>query len=652
MDAFLVFLLTAALIWPLFKIKYLANWASIESTFIADARFLRDHWPHPGWQPNWYCGTRTDYVYPPMLRYGTAALARYVPNLLPVRAYHLYVAFFYCFGIAGVFLLARTCSESRVLAWLAALAVALVSPSYLFVSSIRHDTPLHMPYRLNVLLRYGEGPHMTALAWIAFVLLFSFLAMKRWHPAATAGAAVASAAVVSNNFYGATSLAILFPTLLWSVYITHLDARVLIRALAIPALAWGLTAFWLVPSYLQITLNNMQFVSTTGNMWSRWVALGTVIAFVIFSDHFARGRKDLAWITFLSGALALFAISVLGNHFLDFRIIGEPSRLFPELDMLIVLWAAEVLRRLWTVRGRWMIPLRAGSAFTAAVLLGTSWRYVVHAHSVYVPDPKPEERVEFQLQDWMAKNMPGSRAVPAGSVRFWYNVWNDLPQLGGGSEQGLLNPKVMPPQWEIALATEGELSVLWMQVFAVDAIIVNNKDSREIYHDYINPEKFRGLLPVVHDNGAGDTIYGVPRRFPGIARIVDRAQFDALPVIPGNGEKPQLQAWYDAVERGPNARVDLRWEGTDTYHLRARTAEGQSIHVAESFDSNWIATESGRKLPMRQDKLGMTVIDAAAGDHDIRVHFSVPFSNRVGRVLTALSLAAVAGLVWIGRGRR
>lgn len=651
-DSILVFLLAAALIWPLFKIKYLANWGSIESTFIADARFLRDHWPHPEWQPNWYCGTRTDYIYPPMLRYGTAALARYVPDLLPVRAYHLYVAFFYCFGIAGVYLLARTCSQSRASGWLAALAVALISPSFLFVSSIRQDTPLHMPYRLHVLLRYGEGPHVTALAWIPFVLLFSFRAAERWRPAALAGAAVACAAVVSNNFYGATSLAILFPTLVWSVYITHPDKRVPLRALLIPVVGYGLTAFWLVPSYLQITLDNMRFVSPEGNLWSRWVALGTVLAFILFSNHFARVRRDLAYITFLSGSLTLFAVIVLGNHFLDFRIIGTPSRLFPELDMLITLWTAEVLRRLWNIRGRWVIPVRIACAVMVSIPLATSLRYVAGAHSVFVPDPKPQDRVEFQLQDWVAKHMPGSRAVTAGSVRFWYNVWNDLPQLGGGSEQGVLNPKVMPPQWEIALGTDGELPVLWMQVFAVDAIIVNSRDSREIYHDYINPEKFRGLLPVAHDNGAGDTIYRVPRRFPGIARIVDRTTFDALPVIPGNGEKPQLQAWLDAMERGPDSPVELSWEGTDIYHLRGRTAEGQSIHVAESYDPNWIATENGQRLSVRKDKLGMTVVDVPAGDHNIRVHFSVPFENQAGRAITVVSLIAAAGLVWMDRRRR
>ena len=51
LDFLVVFLFTAMLIRPYFKAKYTDNWASIESTFIADARFLVEHWPHPQWQP-------------------------------------------------------------------------------------------------------------------------------------------------------------------------------------------------------------------------------------------------------------------------------------------------------------------------------------------------------------------------------------------------------------------------------------------------------------------------------------------------------------------------------------------------------------------------------------------------------------------------
>ena len=105
-DGLLLILLTSILIWPLFTLEYLDNFPSIESTFIADARMLAEHLPHPGWQPLWYTGTRFDYIYPPALRYGTALLSKF-GGVSTARAYHLYTAIFYVLGIAAVYWLVR-----------------------------------------------------------------------------------------------------------------------------------------------------------------------------------------------------------------------------------------------------------------------------------------------------------------------------------------------------------------------------------------------------------------------------------------------------------------------------------------------------------------------------------------------------------------
>ena len=101
---------------------------------------------------------------------------------------------------------------------------------------------------------------MTALALIPFVLAFAWIALegRRW--GALACAAVFSAAVVANNFYGATALAIFYPILVFSLWVTQGGWQVLVRALAIPALAYGLCAFWLTPSYLRITRQNMRCI--------------------------------------------------------------------------------------------------------------------------------------------------------------------------------------------------------------------------------------------------------------------------------------------------------------------------------------------------------------------------------------------------------
>ncbi|HET9318919.1 MAG TPA: hypothetical protein VFO27_04060, partial [Bryobacteraceae bacterium] len=182
LDGLIIFLLAAILIRPLFKLKYTVAWNSIESTFIADGRFLKDHWPHPLWQPLWYCGTRFDYVYPPALRYGVAGLSKLFP-ILPVRAYHLYIAFFYCLGIAAVYLLVRVAAKSRGAAWLSAIATLLLSPSFLLMTQHRLNSWHLMPQRALVLAQWGEGPHISALALLPLALLCAFLALERWRPA-------------------------------------------------------------------------------------------------------------------------------------------------------------------------------------------------------------------------------------------------------------------------------------------------------------------------------------------------------------------------------------------------------------------------------------------------------------------------------------
>lgn len=271
-DCLILVFLTALLIKPLFRLKYLDNWPSIESTFIAQARILSRHLPHPGWQPIWYCGTRTDYIYPPALLYGTAVISR-VAHVLPVRAYHLYIAVFYVLGIAAVYWMVRAGSASRGAAWLAAIATALLSPSFLFLRDMRHDSGFWVPQRLHVLMAYGEGPHISAFCVVPAALAATFLALRKKHSGMIAAAGVLCALVVANNFYGATALAIFYPILVWSVWVGERNARVFASAAAIPLLAYGLSAFWLTPSYVRITLTDLKWVSQPGNLLSLIVLL-------------------------------------------------------------------------------------------------------------------------------------------------------------------------------------------------------------------------------------------------------------------------------------------------------------------------------------------------------------------------------------------
>ncbi|PWU05076.1 MAG: hypothetical protein C5B51_15450 [Terriglobia bacterium] len=636
--------MTAALIRPYFKAKYTDKWASIESTFIADARFLIDHWPHPQWQPLWYGGTRFDYIYPPALRYGTAVISKTF-GYWPVKAYHVYTAFFYCIGIAGVFLLIRTGTRSRRAAWLGAAAAALMSPSFLILKEFRDDAWMLLPLRLGVLVKYGEGPHMTALAFVPIALAFTWMAMEARRPAALAAAAVFSAAVASNNFYGATALAVFYPILVWSFWITRQDRRILVPALAIPVLAYGLTAFWLVPSYFKVTSENMKYVSEHGTTWSIWIAVIAAIAFALATDRWARGKPQRTWAVFTGGNVLFFSLDILGNKFFNFRIAGEPLRLVPELDLVYILGVVTVLLWMWDLPGRW--PRATVIAVTLAAFATTAG-YLRHAWHMFPLWPDYQNRVEYQVSEWLWKNMPEARAYPSGSVRFWYDTWHDLPQLGGGSEQGLLNGFVENAQWELNLGPNAEPGILWLQSMGVDTVYVSDKRSQEVFKDFVHPEKFESVLPVIYDDHKGNFVYRVPRRYPSRARVVETARLQSLKPPQGNVDVENMRAYVEVIERGPDSPATVARNGTDAMSVRAKLAPGQSIVVQESYDPAWQAWSGGQPIAIHKDPMGLMALDAPPGEQEIQLRFVTPLENQVGRAVTAVSLLAVLALFGLG----
>jgi hypothetical protein len=265
-----------------------------------------------------------------------------------------------------------------------------------------------------------------------------------------------------------------------------------------------------------------------------------------------------------------------------------------------------------------------------------------------VADPNFENRIEYKLAGWMASHFPpGSRAMATGSVRFWYDAWHDLSQIGGGSEQGTLNQTVNPAYSYIANDPGFETSLHWMQAFGLDAVIVHDKNSREIYHDYTDPAKFAGKLPVLFDNREGDVIYGVPRRFPDLARVVETARMAPLPPIGTIPNLDTLRAYAEALERGPDSRAVTAWESTDRMRITTSLEAGQSVVAMVAYDPQWRARSGGAEVAIRQDAAGQMLIEAPPGRRDIELIFATPLENRIGGIIsvaTALLTAALAAL--------
>lgn len=645
-DSLLVLFCSIVLIWPLFRLKYLDDWRSIESTFIADARITADHLPHTGWQPLWYCGTRFDYVYPPALRYGPALLSK-AAHMTTARAYHLYTAILYVLGMLSVYWFVRIGSGSRAGAFLATAAAALLSPILLLVRQLHYDSPLWVPQRLHVLMSYGEGPHMSALAILPAALAASWLAVRQWRPAALVAAGLLCALVVMHNFYGATALAITFPILIWSVWVGELKATIWLRAAAIAVLACGLCAPWLTPSYIRITLVDMQWVSQPGNPPLQIVFALAVLTYCAFSYRLGRHRPERMWAVFVTGLLLVIGIDVLGYYYFNARVFGEGHRLAPEFDLAVILAGVEIVRRGWT-RPRLRTTLVAVVAI--AFIPGTV--YLRHAWSPFPKLVAPESGYPWKIAHWVHDNMPGQRSLPSGEVRFWFDAWHDNAQLDGGSMQGMLNQTIPIATYQVWNGDNADLSVHWLQAMGTDAVIVPGPGSPDNYRtDYKFPNKFRGILPVLHEE-LDTTIYRVPRVYRSIGRVVDRAALAAIGTLKYS-DPPTVGHYADLVEDPSQPETKIVWHGFDELTVTARVGAGQSILVQETFDSAWHAYENGNPVALRiEPHVSFMLIDVMPGDHTITLKFETPPENQAGLGIFGVTVLTAVGLLVIGGRRR
>ncbi len=635
LDMALLFLATAILILPLFRIDYFNNWMSIEGSFISDARFVRDHWPHPAWNALWYGGNRFDYAYTPGTRYG-AAIAAMLFRVVPARGYHIYIGIMYCLGTSGIYFLVRTGSGSRAAAWLAACAETLLSPVFLILKPVRQDSLRWMPERLNVLIKWGEGPHMCAMAVIPFALAFSVLAFRRGKLWTVTAAALCCALVVTDNLYGAYALGIFFPVLVWSEYVSTPGSVVRTRALAIVFLAAGLCAWWLTPSFLKLTARNLMQVSLPGNRWSEYYGALIALAFAAVSWFAGRRRKVSAWSIFLAGSLLLFAVDVLGQAWFDFRITGEPKRFVPELDIVLILAAGEGIRRLARVR-QW-----AAVAVTA-LCFAFSASYLAKPWSVYSSDPDYRRRIEYRMTEWVAQNLPGSRVMSFGSISYWYTTWRDLPEVTGGADQGAQTLMPSLARYQIRIEGDPQRDVYFLQALGADAIVLNDANSEEIYHEVVTPRKFTGLLPIIYDRH-GDVVYRVPRR-PGLARVVEEQRISHLQPIPWYyKDKPQLRAYAETLEAidtpATYTRPDL-----NNIAISATTERGQSILMQENYDPGWKAFVDGKAVRIETDIIGFMRVRPDPGTHQVRFTYGMSTESRIGMWISIMSLLAVAVLV-------
>ena len=258
--------------------------------------------------------------------------------------------------------------------------------------------------------------------------------------------------------------------------------------------------------------------------------------------------------------------------------------------------------------------LRVPVVLLVALAFSPAIRYLQHAWSPF-PKAAPFENVyAYQVSRWVHDHLPDERVLPAGTARFWFDAWADNAQPDGGSMQGMSNQILPVASWQILHGDRAELAILWLQALGTGAVIVPDKTSIEPYHDYSSPEKFRGVVPALIDDGHGTVIYRIPRVYPGIARLVDTARMKEIGPIRGGDDTDTLTKYVAAVEDPAHPAATLAWQGPDQADVEAMVSPGEAILLQETWDPAWHAIENGRELPLRLEPvMGFMLIDLPEG---------------------------------------
>ncbi len=634
--AALVLILNLALNWRIFLPGVTPYRGSIERGYAYMANLVAQH-PNPwAWNPMQYCGLPTHFVYLPLLPYWNALWIRLIPSIDPTQVHRATCAFALCLGVASVYLFVRYFGASRGAAFCACLAVTFLSPLYLLIETIEKDRGImEIPWRIQVLIKYGEGPHTVGLALVPLALIAVHRAATlRGFPSLWL-AAIALATVVLTNWVAGLALTLLVLILL----LTYSSAErfSVRRVLAAGVIGYLLAAFWLTPTFVWRMVNNWpkdafgyQFQSLERYAVGAWIG-GLLLIWLGFRFVFPRQR----YFAFVLMATYCFGFVVSCFYRYGLNAIPESRRYALEYELFLLLLLVEIFRLAYG-RRPWLARF-----VLLVVLLSCTPRvshFLSHRYALWVLTPR-DEVPEFKVASALAARNPHGRLLLSGGTRFRFNSWFDLPQIGGVFETGLRNRLPVDIAYQVRSdigsrpGEEAANSILQMRALGIEYVVVHGPESQEYYRDLKYPNKFEGVLEKVWSEG-DDRIYRVePARY---AHLVTAGELPAYSPIGGQFEvlEPYVKALLDPARPA----LQFAWQGTSDATITGAFPPGYHVAVAVSFDDGWEAWQDGRPIQLVRNELGFfTLTPQAAAQSTLELHYRTPLETRLCALLSALS---------------
>ncbi|MBM3794194.1 MAG: hypothetical protein FJW31_09000 [Acidobacteria bacterium] len=641
-----LFLLNVGVNAPLFLPGEQKYRDSIEGGYASMARFVSEH-PNPfGWNPLQYRGLPTHDWYLPVLPYTGAAAIKLLPMLKPEHAYRLIVVTLTCLGPVTLFLFLAGFTRSRRWPALTALIYSLCSVGYLIYPAVKADQGFsYVPWRIQVLVKYGEGPHNVGLMLLPLALLACWRAATWRSQTSVVLAGALLALVTLSNWVAAIALAwcVLMMLLAGAVSRAETGFRGR-RLLAAAGLAYLLAAFWLTPRYIGTVFFNWPtdaFGYRVDNL-KYVLAAGLAVLPLALAAVFRR-RPQQYVLLYLLVCFAGFAWIVSIHYWWRVDIIPEARRYAVEVEMFLFAACGEWLRRIVpSAAGRRRDWTLVTAGFLFAFVSAQPWNYLTRTWIMLRPEPRANT-IEYQVAERVAALQPQGRVFAPGGTRFRLNSWFPLQQLGGTFESGLRNRGALHLAYQVQrgqrrpIASRSCDALNMLRAAGAEYAIVHGPGSREHWRDVQNPELVTALLEPVWKEGE-DAIYRVP--FRDLANFIRPVELP--PGIPVGQHSGYIEPYIQAMEDADRPALTTRWDGVNALEIAAPSVPaGMLITLRVSYDGGWRATQDGQPIPIATDYLGNILLTprASAGPSRVRLHFSGSRQQMAGTLVSLLAAA-------------
>lgn len=607
-------------------------------------------------------------VYQPGFHLTVALLATVAHWQIPV-AYHMLTALAYALGPVALFVLCAEAGDSRAFALVAAFIYSLYSPLALLAPAIRTDAGGYFnPRRLQVLIKYGEGPHITSLALLPIAIFLIHRAVTDGRRYAAVIAPLIIAAIALTNWPGSVGLSFAIvsyivsrigsqPPLHWS------------RLVAICTCAYAIVSPWIPPSTILSVVRNAQesdYMTFGYAQVFGWLA----VLLLVMIGHF-RTRSVRPWTRFFIYFFIISGSVAFGNLWFHLQLLPQAHRFQLEVEMALAGVVSRALctgfNRLTVRSMRWLLL----TGFSALCLF--QLRNDIQYARTQISSLSIEKRVEYRMANAFKQLEGHKRVFAPGNVSLWMNLFTNVPQVAGCCDQGIptMEHRIAPFVIYSGLnagPNDTAVSILWLQAYGANAVGVTGRRSTEPIKPFANPEKFDGVLPELWRDADGDVIYEVPQFSASLAHVINRSDIIYRAPINGLDTNP-LKPYVKAIESRNYPRSPFTWINAHEARVEATFNAGQVLSVQITYDPRWRARINGLVRAVRADPLGMIVIEPeCTGKCVIDLSFEPKRDwlriTQISAILVGViflfnerlrrwwcRLGSVAGLVWLRQRR-